>query len=230
MENKLLHYLNERMQTSIKSFLKNSEKQGLLITISREAGCGGEKLCNVLAATLNDNRPSQPWKVISKEILFRSANELKISEKKVERVLKHENYAFDEILAALSEKYYKSNKHIIKWVRNEIYDISSNGCTILLGRAGHIIARDIPGSLHVRFVAPLEWRIRRMADLHNCSLTESLNLIKKIEEERKNFKQHFMKDKEEETFDLTINISCFSPQVIAGIIIYAFQSVVDPER
>ena len=224
----LMRYLNERMQTSIKSFLKNTDREGLLVTISREAGCGGRDLCEVLARELNENHPSRPWKVISKEILYRTATDLNVPEGKVERILKSDkNYALEEIFSALNEKYYKNNKQIIKWVRNEIYNFSQSGYTILLGRAGHIIANDIPGAIHVRFVAPLDWRIGRLADINKCSRQEAHNLIKKIEEERNNFKNHFLKPgNKQENFDLTIDVSRFPPAVIAGIIIYAFQSIV----
>jgi cytidylate kinase len=158
--NILQNYLEQRHKD--KGQEKNLEP-GPVVTISREFGCSGKYLADKLAYRLKqeergDSRKGK-WQVISKEILERSSKELELDPSQIEYVFKYEKKsAIDEILRSLSFKYYKSDRRIKNTIKKVIYSFGKNGNTIILGRGGSAITRDIEKAVHIRLIAPLHWR------------------------------------------------------------------------
>lgn len=232
MENTLLNYMNRRFGEQTRKPEQNVKPVGPVITISREAGCGGCQLSQLLATELNKSVFCKQWQVISKEILSSSAHELKLSPNKVSRLFStNEHYTFDEILSAFTDKYYKSNKMITKTVREVIRNFAKDGCCIIVGRAGHLIVGDLDNALHVRLIAPLEWRIESVSKRKNLSHAEAKKYIEETENEREIFRQHFLHSKEElDRFDLTIDVSRFDTKNLIRLILLAFEMRGVPER
>ena len=84
------------MKIDLKEYLQNrdrfnSEKNrpGPVITISRQFGCEGTLVARKLIQHLNDypHNYQEPWKYISKEVLYDSAKELSLSPNEVMEVL-----------------------------------------------------------------------------------------------------------------------------------------------
>jgi len=158
--NILQNYLEQRHKDDDK---KKVQEPGPVVTISREFGCSGKYLADKLAYCLKQeglgDSGKGKWKVISKEILERSAKELELDPSQIEYVFKYEKKsAIDEILNAVSFKYYKSDRKIKNTIKKVIYTFGKNGNTIILGRGGSAITRDITKSVHIRLIAPLPWR------------------------------------------------------------------------
>lgn len=231
MKNYLLSYLNKRMVEEQKEKVPFVKQAGPVITVSREVGCGGLQLCHQLETELNKSVYCKKWQVISKEVLSESANELKVAPEKVERLLKlNQHFAFDEILSAFTDKYYKSSRVILKTVREVIRNFAVDGCCVILGRAGHIIAGDIKNSLHIRLIAPIDWRVERLAAKKDLSGAEALQYIRETDQQRENLHKYFLKEREiEENYDLVIDVSRFAPDMLVRIILHAFECKNIPE-
>ncbi len=232
MGNTLLNYMNKRFGQLGKKDVVRPQNAGPFITISREVGCGGEYISNLLADELNKTVYCKQWQVISKEVLSHSASELKIAPEKVHRLFSpNGNFVFDEMISAFTDKYYKSNRVIVKTVREVIRNFAYDGCCIILGRAGHIIADDLENSLHLRFVAPLEWRINAISERFQLTPAEAVKYIQVNEKEKDAFRKHFLRDKNtEEIFDLIIDVSRFSAEQVVRLIIAAFEVKGIPEK
>ena len=158
--NILQHYLEQRHKDKDQ---KQELEPGPVVTISREFGCSGKYLADKLAYRLKQEGRGEPrkgkWQVISKEILERSSKELELDPSQIEYVFKYEKKsAIDEILRSLSYKYYKSDRKIKNTIKKVIYTFGKNGNTIILGRGGSAITRDIEKAVHIRLIAPLNWR------------------------------------------------------------------------
>ena len=225
MKNYLVDYLNNRMAEEEKEKAPFVKSPGPVITISRQVGCGGLHISHQLAAEMNKSVVCKKWQVISKEVLSESAEELKVAPEKVERLLKfNEHFTFDEILSAFTDKYYKSNRVILKTVREVIRNFAVDGCCIILGRAGHIISADIKNALHIRLIAPVEWRVKRISASKGMSEADALLYIKGTDLERENLHKYFLKDKNvAETYDVVIDVSQFSADKVARLIAHAFE-------
>ncbi len=223
MGNSLMIYLNQRMEEEKNPHIKNLSSAGPVITISREVGCNGLKIAHQIAERLNKRKMINDWKVLSKEIFFQSAKELNLDPKKIQRIFKQtDKYTFEEILKAFSDKQYKSERKIVKTTYDVVRSFAVNGFSIIVGRAGHIIAQDIKNSLHIRLVAPFEFRIQTIMENNKLTRNEAIHFIHQVEKERIAFRDAICDKKViEENFDITVNRSSFATEDIVDIIEYA---------
>jgi len=220
MTNILLKYLEERLRTTKQP--KPKADSGPVITISRDFGCPANLVASDLAEILTKRGdPSKdPWKVITKEILDNSAKELGLEPEKIEYIFKFEKRSmFDEIIEAFSSKYYKSERKIRNTIRDVIYDFGEKGRAIIVGRAGSTILHDIPNSLHVRLIAPLEYRIEGVCKRHQLSHRAARNLTMDMDKKRAQLRNDFAgKRILDVDYDLVLNSQTLSSEEIVKII------------
>ncbi|HAQ19472.1 MAG TPA: hypothetical protein DCR40_09610 [Prolixibacteraceae bacterium] len=226
MNNTMMVYLNKRLRQNDPKYQSANAQPGPVICISREVGCGGVNIAKLLAAELDTQTFCKKWKVLSKEILEESARELSMDPDKLRNYLKEgDRNMFDDILSAFSEKRYKSDKKISKTLIDLISSFANDGYCIIVGRGGHIIARNIEKSLFIRLTAPLDWRIKQITEKNNLNIRDAIDFIEKTEKERQNFIKHIsdenVKDNE---FDLTINMARMSIPEVISLIRFVAQS------
>lgn len=226
MNNTLMVYLNKRLHQNDTRLRDHDSQPGPVICISREVGCGGVNIANLLAAELDKHGICKKWRVISKEILQDSAHELDMDPNKLKNYLKEgERGVFDDILAAFSEKRFKSDRKINKTLIDLIKSFATDGHCIIVGRAGHIIAKDIDRSLLVKLTAPIEWRVKQIMDKNNLNLRQALEFIEKTEIERENFRKHIAgDDSKADEFDLIINVARMNMKSVIDLISFATQA------
>lgn len=221
MANVLLKYLEDRYKYTIeKETTKKSP--GPVITISRDFGCPANLCANDLAELLTkvDNGGKEPWKVISKEILEKAAKELGLTPEKIEFVFKFEKRsAIDEIIEALSSKYYKSERKIKNTIREVIRTMGEHGRVIIVGRAGSAILNDIPNSLHVKLIANLDYRVDGVSRRHEITHNEARKLTIDMDKKRKQLRNEFAgKNLDDVDYDIIINCERLKSQEVVDII------------
>lgn len=218
MGNSLMIYLNKRLHEG-NALKGNLSTAGPVITISREVGCSGLKLARILSDRLNTRKLSSDWIVLSKEIFHESAKELNMEPEQVRKIFKQsDKYIFDEIIKAFKYKNYKSERKIVKTVTDVILSFAVDGFSIIVG-AGHIIAKDIQNALHIRLVAPLEYRINSIMENNQLNRNEAIAFIMRVEKERITFRKAINKgDLNDEMFDIWINRASFSDEEVVDII------------
>ncbi len=223
MSNLLLSYLNKRMSEPETDKKNKNSIAGPVITISREVGCNGVKLANQIIERLNSKNPDTHWKVISKEVFHQSAKELKMHPDEVRKTLHQtERFTFDDILKAFGDKNYKTDITIRKTMKRVILQIANDGFCIIVGRAGHIIAEGLKNSLHIRLIAPMEYRINTIIQNKSFNREESIGFIERVEKKRTQFRKSILKDDpSHEMFDITINRAAFSDEEIIELIEFA---------
>ncbi len=218
MSNALMEYLTKRMGEK-KVFNTGNSTPGPLITISREVGCNGNKLAHKITQRLNKKHLGPDWKVLSKEVFYESARELGMEPEKVERVFRSDSYTFNDILNAFGTKKFKSERKVIKTVNEVIRSFAEEGFCIIVGRAGHIIAHDIHNSLHIRLLAPIEYRIKTIIENNHLNREEAFEFIIKVEKERQAFRKAIRKElPENDIFDLCINRASFQDEEAIDLI------------
>jgi len=220
MGNILLKYLEERYKYDIPK--KEPLVSGPVITISREFGCPANLCATDLAELLSkmEGKENEPWKVISKEILEQAAKELGLTPDKIEFVFKFEKRsAVDEILEALSSKYYKSERKIKNTIREVIRSMGERGRVIIVGRAGSTILRDIPNSLHVKLIAPLDYRVDGVSRRHEISHNDAKKLTLEMDKKRAQLRNDFAGRKIGDVdYDLIFNTKILKPNEIVELI------------
>ena len=132
MDNILIRYFNQRVEQAQAE--AGIVRKGPVVTISRQAGCPAGVVSEYLLKRLKDERfgpdPAH-WRIINKEILSEAARELGLSEDKINYIIEiGMRSTMEEIIAALSSKYYKSDRKIRKTVAEVIRTIAASGSVI----------------------------------------------------------------------------------------------------
>jgi cytidylate kinase len=198
---------------------------GPYISISREFGCMANKIAEKLARELSKRRKypnnEMRWKWINKSILEESSKALELSPSKIEYVFQSKaKTMMDEIVSAMATRYYKSDIKIRKTIVDVIRAIAKTGHIIIVGRGGVAFAKDNPKSLHIKLVAPLDWRVERIAKNYKKTKKDALKYINDIDQERKYLIDNFIGFKADDSiFDIVLNRESLTEKEILSTII-----------
>lgn len=217
----LVQYLVDRH----KECLKPCHEPGPVITVSREMGCSGTQVTQMLVNELNyryEFKGGDPWRWIGKEeIQNAAAHALNLPPEEISYVMEAQKKTMmDDILHSFSNKYYKSDRIIRKTVKDVIRSIACNGRVVILGRGGVAITRDIPRSLHINLEAPLEWRTLRIAEKMQIDVKEAEEFVLSIDKKREEFRDYFGgKNTDYTRFDISFNSMTLTVREIVDVII-----------
>jgi cytidylate kinase len=201
------------------------EETGPYISISRDFGClanpVAQKLSRELSLRNQQKGINKEWKWINKVILEEAAKALELSPAKIEYVFQSQKKTImDEVVSAMSTRYYKSDKKIRKTIIEVIRSIVKTGNVIIVGRGGVAFKNDNPKSLHIKLIAPIKWRIDHISRNYQKSSQEALKYILEIDLERKYLIDSFMGfDTDDSVFDMIFNRETMDDESITSLII-----------
>jgi len=201
------------------------DQTGPYISISRDFGCMANVIAEKLSEKLSRRNYNQGvkkrWEWLNQSILTESAKALEISPSKIEYVFQSQKKTMmDEIVSAMSARYYKSDRKIRKTIIDVIRSIVISGNVILVGRGGVAFAKDNPKSIHIKLVAPIEWRVDHISKNYNKTNAEALKYIREVDQERKYLIDSFIgQDTDLSIFDLVLNRKTMSEAEIITIIL-----------
>lgn len=216
MNNILLKYMENRFQSKIIDPRKDIFCEGPVVTISRECGCTAINIANIMADKLTAIT-GKKWSCLTKEILERSAKELNLNPSKIEYVFNSkEKSTWDEILSALSSKYYQSDKKIKKTIAEVVQSFACRGNCIIIGRGGVVLTQSIERSFHIKLQAPIEWRAAQLQKIYKLSMPEMIKYAAEIDKKREILRNYFNKEPLSPTvFDVIFNSKNLSEEQIA---------------
>ena len=200
-------------------------KQGLVVTISRQKGCGALPIAEMIIEELNQLKYPHgkvvKWKLLSKEILEQSAQKLKVAPAEVDAIMEsQEKNVFDEMLLLFSEKSLPNDIKIKNTIRGVIENAANEGNMIIIGQGGVCITRNRKNSLHIKLVAPTEWRIENVAVQDDISLRKAEQIISERDQQREALRQYYLGNKKVNghIYDMVINVSTMKQSEIASAI------------
>lgn len=201
MDNILVKYFNARLEAEQRK--QETPRKGPVITISRMAGCPAGLVAEALLKKLrHENIGPDPrhWRIVSKEVLSEAARALGLSEQKINYVFESgSRTTMDEVIEALSSRYYKSDVKIRKTIADVIRTIAASGSVILIGRGSVALTQDIPGSLHIRLQAPEDWRVQKLMAKQGWSWEEALKVARDWDRRRNALIQEFANTRDTES-------------------------------
>ena len=222
-QNVLMKYMERRYKE--KQDKPPKKEPGPVVTISRETGCPAKRIARILNEKIDRINEEQnreiSWKRVSKEILHESAKELNLDPSKIQYVFNYEEKGvWDEVFSSFSTRYYKSDRRIRRTIAEVIKGIANQGNVIIIGRGGVAITKDIPKSLHINLVAPLEWRAIQVYRKTGKELKEAEEYCKDIDQKRKKLRESFQGKHTDYTwFDAYFNCMTLKDEEIADSII-----------
>lgn len=195
---------------------------GPVITISREYGCPAKVLAGLLVEKLNESgKFKRPWQWISREILEKSAEDLKVSPEYIKHIFSYEDRSMiDEILSATRKDIrYRSDRQIKTSIGKVIRSFGEQGHIVIVGRAGVALTRHIQNSLHIRLQADPGYRAGLISESKGLALDDARSLLKEKDQNRHRFLQYYLGEPCcNRFFDLIINCQKVCPEQASMII------------
>ena len=120
-----------------------------------------------------------------------------------------------ELLIGTPQEY-----RIQKKIEEVVHLLARLGKVVIIGRGGFQIARHMPGAIHLRLVAPMEYRVNAVMQYDNLSEEAAVKKIKETDEERTRFlKSHHNCDiHDPANFDAIWNVARFEvPEIVNSV-------------
>ncbi len=169
------------------------------VTISRQVGAGGLPFGSLLAERLG-------WPLFDREILQVMAGDDAVRRRIYDSLDERDVTWREATLRSLVQPEIVKDDYFHRLTQT-VLSLARQGRAVFVGRgADRILPRDL--GLRVGLVAPIEARVRHMADLRTMPQEQAREEVARIESERADFiRRHFGVDAADPTrFDLTINI------------------------
>lgn len=204
-------------------------EKGPCITISRETGAGADvisqKLIEILQKYKKENLPD--WTIFDKNLIEKVLEDHHLP-KTLSDVFDEKKYSSmlsfaSELLAgqpSIHALVYKTTQTILS--------LAEIGNVVIIGRGANIVTAHLANTFHVRFVAPLENRIKYVQQHCGYDLKKATEFLKKDDHERKNYiSTYFHKQIDDPLlYHLTINTHRFgydhSAELIADAVMTKF--------
>lgn len=174
-----------------------------IITIARECGAHGRIITEKLSETLG-------VRYIDKSVVDTRLEALGISAKSRE--------AFDERKPGFFAALTDAVERYVNCLKLVLYDEAKDGNCIILGRGAQMMFRNVPGSINVRLIAPLECRIERIAQREGVDASQARQIIEKTDHNRAGFNNFFFDCEWENplNYDIVYNTGVLSDETIIG--------------
>jgi cytidylate kinase len=161
------------------------------VTISREYGSGGGEIAARLAERLG-------WRLIDHEVVIQIAQRLGVEE---EDAAAHDEHAESWVVQFLSTmqsvgpmvalpsnlSFPPTEAAYTRALRDVVHGAVLAGRVVIVGRGSQIILRERRDTLHVRIVAPLEYRIAYVATRENLARAAAQQRIQQKDQERRRY-------------------------------------------
>jgi cytidylate kinase len=84
-----------------------------------------------------------------------------------------------------------------------------HGRCIMIGRGGAILTHDLTGGIHIRLVAPVDWRLNNLISRFGWSSAQAKEKLHEEEDVRRNFFQKYLGQDagNPEHYDLILNVA-----------------------
>ena len=185
---------------------------GPVITVSRQTGCGAEKIVQRIAKELG-------LSLYSWEIVEQIAKDAHVSEQVVATLDEKDQSTLNDWLISFEGDHGLSSYRYWECLRKVVFTIAAHGSAVILGRAGNFLLP--PGKrLGLCLVAPLDVRVRNIIDKLGLSEKQAREHIAKTEQEHELFvRERFLTDiKDAANYHITINTALVKPEAIVGIV------------
>jgi cytidylate kinase len=176
-----------------------------IVTISRQLGSNGHDVAKQLAERLG-------YRFTYRDMINEAARRASTPEVALATI--------DELDLLGLTPAPRERKAYCQAVQQVMMELAQQDNVVILGRAGQIVLRDVPGVLHVRIVAPKELRVQRVAEQHHVSPEAALSQVEASDKNRRNYLRRFYHASwdDPEMYDLVINTARLAVQDAVDLI------------
>lgn len=197
--------------------------EGKIITVSREAYCGGDELARLIADKTG-------FKFYDREIISVASQKSGIHEDHFDSV---ERKPTNSILYSVVMGMYSSRGAYVKLddvlTDDKIYkiqadiirDMAKNGNCVFVGRCSDYILRDAPNCVNIFLYSNIEDRVKRVMETEKVTDSEARKLISRTDKKRRSYYNYYTNREwgAFKNYDLSLNLSKITDEQAADLII-----------
>jgi len=165
-----------------------------VITVSRQYGAGGGEVARRLAEALG-------WELLDRELLHRAAAVEHVPDAELERL--------DEKALSMTDRLrlHPPHERYMHGMTEAARQAAARGKVVLVGRGTRQLLGDMPDVFHLHLVAPLDWRVQRMALRQGWTMEQARTRCLEVDRSRERFTRYFFGPDalQPEQFDLVAN-------------------------
>jgi len=182
-----------------------------IVTISRQVGSLGTEIAQGVAQRLN-------YEYVDKEKIGKTLTDFGFGEPEVEK--------FDEKKPPFWDSFSIRGTRFRQSLQAAIYDVARKGRVVIVGRGGQVLLQKIPGTLHVRIMAPFDLRVKRVAESERVDEKQAVRILRQSDRDSAGFIHSFFHADWNDAglYDLLINTEELSPATASQLIMGAVQS------
>jgi len=187
-----------------------------IITISREIAALGDETAGELSKLLG-------FRLVDKASIEKRFAEYGFSEKKLEK--------FDERKPGFWASLSQDRDDYLHFLKKALYQEALGGDTVFVGRGAVAIFRDLPATLSVLLVAPVDVRMERVKSYFRCDDKRARQIIEQSDHDRAGFHRYFF-DLDWEApanYNLVLNTGIMHPATAAELVAEAKKLVITSE-
>jgi cytidylate kinase len=203
-----------------------------VITISRELGSEGDRICDLVCEELGYNR-------VDKAVLMHIAEEAGID---VDAVLEMEagfsrrsrlvsgemTSLYRKQRTAFDKEGVMDDRTYTEVLHDAVENYARQGNIVIVGRGGQMILREWPNVLHVRLYASEEIRTQRLAAREGISDALARRRVQQSDEQKRQFVRQMFTNADWRNlryYTLAIDTGCIPQEAAAKIVILAAQAL-----
>lgn len=177
------------------------------ITVSREFGAGGGEVARRLAEALG-------WELLDRELLHRAAAIEHVPDTELERL--------DEKALSMTDRMrlHPPHQRYMHGLTEAARQAAQRGNVVLVGRGTRQLLGDMPDVFHLRLVAPVDWRVQRMALREGWSMETARARCLEMDRSRDRFTRYFFGPDalQPEQYDLVANSDRVPLDVVVAVV------------
>ena len=190
---------------------------GPYLLISREKGAGGNTVAQLVGSRLG-------WQVFDHQIVDEIAKKANVRRQLIESLDERDQSRIQSIIGQLLTGEEIDQSEYLVLLKQIVLTLGHHGDVIIVGRGARYILPSQFG-LSVRMVAPIETRIRRIADSERLSLAAARVEVERVDRARVKWVRRNLGHNVADplSHDLTINTAEINVEAAAGVVITALQ-------
>lgn len=193
---------------------KHNPKPNPCVTISREYGCEGYPVAELLREILMQ-KTGEEWVLIDWAVLEEVSRRHNISEE-ILRGLGEKNRILNEVLATFSPRW-TSDQDCFRLLCRHVVSLAEHGNVIIVELGGAIITRHFENAHHYRLYASQAFKVEAISRRLGIPSDEAEKIVEKQQRLRDHFTMDFLGQNDHDTchYDLLFNNDRNSPEKIA---------------
>lgn len=214
------------LSSYIRGNLDKIEKKesGPFITISRQYGCDGYALGDLLVKKLDERADDGKWRVFKKELLKQLAEDTGLAQEVVEKERLSKPSLLKDFFRGMRHRGIPDGYEIRNKITIMVRTAAFEGHAVIIGQGGTAATADLDGGLSVRIEGPKEWRIARVSVREKLTRAGAVARIEEVERHRKHLRKIYEeKNPREPAFNLMLDNSMFNIDQLADQIIFAME-------